>query len=408
MLAEITIAGMTGAYAAALCAEWRRHRGFLARIPIRIHVNGTRGKSTTTRLIAAGLRAGGISTIAKTTGTTPRMILPDGSERPIIRPGDPMIREQIGVIEMASRYGVQAVVLECMAVTPENQWICEHKIIQSQIGVITNVRLDHCDIMGGRLDQIASCLANTIPRGGKLVTAETEYVGILEDRAESLGAVVHRASPEKVSEDDLAGFDYAPFRENVAVALEVCGLLGVDRNRALRGMQKALPDPGALQACKCEFGEKRIVFVNALAANDITSTRQIWDVITAQYAGAKKVLLLCSRRDRLARNADFVQALCSGWDFDLLILTGESTAVIRRCLISRGVARAKIIDLGRDLPAFAPGDVVSRLGAESVVVAAGNIVGLGETIANFFFERGVHERLHPDTVAGISSLSHPV
>ena len=37
-------------------AAWR-HRRHLRSVPIRIHVAGTRGKSTTTRLIAAGLRA---------------------------------------------------------------------------------------------------------------------------------------------------------------------------------------------------------------------------------------------------------------------------------------------------------------------------------------------------------------
>jgi len=37
--------------------EMQRHRSMLRRIPMRIHVNGTRGKSSVTRLIAAGLRA---------------------------------------------------------------------------------------------------------------------------------------------------------------------------------------------------------------------------------------------------------------------------------------------------------------------------------------------------------------
>ena len=45
------------------------HRLYLKRITIRIHVNGTRGKSSVTRLIAAGLREGDITTCAKTTGT---------------------------------------------------------------------------------------------------------------------------------------------------------------------------------------------------------------------------------------------------------------------------------------------------------------------------------------------------
>ena len=37
--------------------EYWRHQRNVKAIPIRIHVNGTRGKSSVTRLIAAGLRA---------------------------------------------------------------------------------------------------------------------------------------------------------------------------------------------------------------------------------------------------------------------------------------------------------------------------------------------------------------
>ncbi len=62
------------------------HRRRLAQIATRIHVNGTRGKSSVARLIAAGMRAGNIRTCCKTTGTLPRMILPDGTEYPVFRP----------------------------------------------------------------------------------------------------------------------------------------------------------------------------------------------------------------------------------------------------------------------------------------------------------------------------------
>ena len=50
--------------------ESRMHQIALSKIPIRIHINGTRGKSSVTRLIAAGLRSHGIKTFAKTTGSS--------------------------------------------------------------------------------------------------------------------------------------------------------------------------------------------------------------------------------------------------------------------------------------------------------------------------------------------------
>src|SRR3954471_10732401 len=70
-------------FVACLLGMWlsaRRHRVHMRGVPVRIHVGGTRGKSTTTRLIATGLRAGGVRVLAKTTGSEPRLILPDGSE----------------------------------------------------------------------------------------------------------------------------------------------------------------------------------------------------------------------------------------------------------------------------------------------------------------------------------------
>jgi hypothetical protein len=54
--------------------------------------SATRGKSGTTRLIAAGLRASGARVLAKTTGSKPRLVFPDGSEREIPRPGPASIR----------------------------------------------------------------------------------------------------------------------------------------------------------------------------------------------------------------------------------------------------------------------------------------------------------------------------
>src|SRR5690606_34989028 len=101
--------------------EHYRHMENLRRIPIRIHVNGTRGKSSVTRLIAAALREAGLLTCAKTTGTLARMILPDGREVPIFRPAGANIIEQGRIVGAAAAYGAQALVVECMALQPELQ-----------------------------------------------------------------------------------------------------------------------------------------------------------------------------------------------------------------------------------------------------------------------------------------------
>ena len=116
------------------------HNKAISKIPIRIHINGTRGKSSVTRLIAAGLRNGGIKTFAKTTGSSPRFIDDDGNDHVIQRFRPASIGEQIRMIGKFSRQSPDAIVMECMAVQPQYQWVSEHKILQSNYGVLTNVR----------------------------------------------------------------------------------------------------------------------------------------------------------------------------------------------------------------------------------------------------------------------------
>ena len=63
-----------------LIAIWsssvRQHKQRLEQLDVRVHVNGIRGKSTVTRLVASVLREGGFVTVAKTTGSAARVIGP--------------------------------------------------------------------------------------------------------------------------------------------------------------------------------------------------------------------------------------------------------------------------------------------------------------------------------------------
>lgn len=115
-------------------SEFFIHQKRVYSIPIRIHVNGTRGKSSVTRLIGSALSEAGIKTITKVTGTFPRLILDDGTETEIFRKTGANIIEQLSVIKLASERKVEAVVLECMALEPQYQEITETKMIHATIG----------------------------------------------------------------------------------------------------------------------------------------------------------------------------------------------------------------------------------------------------------------------------------
>src|SRR5690606_29407970 len=85
------------------------HRRRCVAVPVRIHVAGSRGKTTTARLIGAALRAAGRRVLVKTTGTDPILIGPDGSESPWRRWTPPGISEQIRFFRHANRIGADAV-----------------------------------------------------------------------------------------------------------------------------------------------------------------------------------------------------------------------------------------------------------------------------------------------------------
>ena len=157
---------LLGALAVTICLagiiEFKLHQRALSSIPLRIHVNGTRGKSSVTRLVAAGLREGGLKTFAKTTGTAPRVIDSNGLDRIIHRLRLPSIGEQVRLIDYFSKENPDAIVMECMAVQPQYQWISEHQMVKSHIGVITNVRPDHLDEMGPTEKDVAMSLCLSI------------------------------------------------------------------------------------------------------------------------------------------------------------------------------------------------------------------------------------------------------
>ncbi len=376
--------------AALLALEARRHRQNLAAIPIRVHVNGTRGKSSVTRLIAAGLRAGGLRTIAKTTGTKPRYIMADGTEQEIIRAGKPGVIEQVRIIRRARDQNASALVIECMAVKPDSQKIAEEKLVRSTVGVITNVRADHLDEMGPTVGHVAEALANTVPFGGVLFTAERENLEPLCRRAQKRSTAVIVSRHEAITGTMMTDFTYFEHRENVALALSVTSWFGVDPMVALRGMHNATPDPGALRVHHITAFGTPITFVNAFAANDPDSYKIIWDRLEPwRHDGAKMIALITCRKDRISRAEQLAHLIVNGVEADQYFICGQSTHTVYQAAIGMGMDRTRVHDYGGHDAAAIFESVLEVANKHPVtVVGLGNIVGLGEQLANYFQHRG--------------------
>jgi poly-gamma-glutamate synthase PgsB/CapB len=363
--------------------EQAKHFDNLRHVPIRIHVNGIRGKSTVTRLIGGALREGGLRTLTKTTGKAARLIDSDGKETPIVREGRPNIREQVDIMNLAMNQRMDALVIECMAIQPELQRVSEHKMIQATIGVITNIRADHLDVLGPTLDDVAGHLSNTIPRNGMLITADKKYLKVFEQAAEKIGTQVMEADPEEIDDDTLQKFSYLNFKENVAVALNVARMLGIPDDVAIRGMLKARPDPGLMTIQKTEISGTGFTFINAFGVNDKDSTTVVFrELVRRGYFEGKTIVgLFHARGDRISRTVDFGQAMVRDMEFENLVLVGQMTNLFVLEAAKADYSIERIVDLGNVKGSAVIDEMVkiarenARGGRETVFFGCGNMVG---------------------------------
>ena len=343
-----------------------------------IHINGIRGKSTVSRLIDAGLRAGGYKVFTKTTGTSPRIINTNAKEFEINRQGKANIREQISVITWANKEKAEVLILECMAVKPELQYVCENKILKSDIVAITNVREDHLDEMGDSLDKIADSLSNTIPKKATFFTADKNYFNFFKNRCEDKNT---RAFLSKNIKNEYWEID---FPNNIALAMDICKYLNVDEKIALEGMRTYHKDPGSLKVLtylnKKNF---RIFFVNTLAANDPDSTEIILDrVCIKTYWNNERYLLVNNRADRLSRLKQFVNFTIKFENrFDKILISGENKNLFYKYLLKNRIDKNRIIILSDE-------KYFENIEDDSLIFAVGNICRLGKKLVDYFEERG--------------------
>lgn len=280
------------------------------KIPLRINVNGIRGKSTATRFITAILEEAGYEVIGKTTGTSARMIV-WGQEDEIEIKRKALganIIEQVSVLKKAVEMGAEALVCECMAVKPEYQEIYQQEIIQANITVITNVVEDHLDEMGPTTDQIAWAFAKTIPENGILVITEGEYARYFKREAIKRHTKVICIDPEIVEDEYIEKFPYIVFKNNCAIGLGVAKALGIDQETAKKAMLQAHPDPGVAQVVRISKNDKKCWLANAFAANEPVSSLEILNgIISSELTEEPPILILCCRDDRVDRTHQFVK-----------------------------------------------------------------------------------------------------
>lgn len=338
-----------------------------------IHVNGIRGKSTVARLIDAGLRAGGFRVFCKTTGTVPMIIGTDNTARPLRRRGRANIKEQLDMLRLAAQEEAQILVLECMAVDPALQRVAQHEMVRADIGVITNVRLDHTAEMGETLEEICDSLSNTIPKDGILFTADEQFFSQIARNGKQLGCRTELAR----SKGTEPGFE---FPENLALALSVCRHLGVAEETALKGMLHYQRDPYALSLYRLPSGG---VFVNGLSINDPQSTQLVYERLAKRFGWDSRelILLINNRPDRGYRTEHMVMVAQALQPTQVWLLGASQRTAARAILKKAPQLEIRRFSHAGELP-------LDQIPRGKVVFAVGNVAGPGHEVMRRVREEG--------------------
>jgi len=371
----------------------------LKRVPVRVGVTGTRGKSSVTRLVAGALRESGTRVLAKTTGSRAVLIYPDGAEREIKRRGPPTVLEQKRVVRLAARLGARALVIEMMSVREECLSAESRLLIRPKVLIVTNVRLDHVDLMGETRDEIAACMAAAFPRNGIVVIPEEEVLPIFTERAAALGTklVVARKDREGAADPGTRA-EAGVFAKNLRLAVEVARVLGVDDAPARRGMSVSKPDFGSLRAWDAPDGGsgRPMGFINAFAANDPDSTQEALAGILEDpgFSGRTVLGLLNLRWDRGDRTLQWARSFEEG-AFDVFervaIIGGPARAFVRRVGRTQAGRNGRFLVLGERSPERIFRRLAALSAGPALVVGLGNIGGPGVAIVEHWERKG---RIH--------------
>ncbi len=362
----------------------------LKRVPLRICITGTRGKSSVARMLASVLRRSGRTVLAKTTGSEARYILPDGGERDVPRRGAASILEQKRLVTLAARLRADCVVAEIMSLRPETHRVEAQLLLRPHILAVTNVRPDHIEVMGENRADIATVLASTICRGTAVflpgdvprdpfLARVRRHAGRPVDVLPGEAADLCAAAPE---------LGRAEFSEDLDLVCAIARHLGIPDRTILEGIRETRHDAGRLRISvyRKPGSPHTFYLVNAFAANDPESTSRalskVRDLLSSAAGNIVGVLNL--RDDRVPRTLQWVEALngtAAGW-FSQVFLAGKYPPAIRRRLPSA-------VALGHPPPQEMTKTILSSMqDRDGVVFGFGNFAGAGKLLSAHWAEVG--------------------
>ncbi|MFA5815538.1 MAG: poly-gamma-glutamate synthase PgsB [Bacteroidales bacterium] len=385
MTGFIMLLGLSSLFLIYLAVESVVYNRRIKRIPLRITVSGTRGKTSIVRTLASVFRANGIRVLAKTTGSEAMYILPDGSLEKISRKGLTTILEQKRLIAKAVKLDVECIITEIMSIHPDNHRVETHKLIKPGLTILSNFRADHTDVVGESLQEISELFVNDIFPGSKIIIPEeelNEYIrkGIQQNKA---GLILAKTGisdelklPEKVHQQQI--------QTNLDTIVAAARYQGIPDESIIRGILDTSLDIGQLGIFRFETDYRKVWFVNIFAANDPVSTLQIIrktsEILAPEIPGTPEIIgLLALRSDRGERSRQWLNYLGSeGKDlFSRLYVSGIHSAIFARKLNNCEKLR-------NNNPEMITRHIIESTNGDAIVFGIANIHGLGTNLVDYW------------------------
>jgi gamma-polyglutamate synthase len=349
----------------------------VGRIKIRVHVNGTRGKSSVTEYIAAGLRCAGYNTVSKITGVVPTVFFSNTVFQTVNRKGPARVQEQIKIINLTVRNVSEALVLECMSISPELQRM-ESRIFKPHIYVITNIREDHLEQMGETIDQEVESICSAIPKDSLVVTSEKRYLKEITSFACLRNSKV--ISTESLDDNLSFQIPLGVFESNVTLAVKVCEILKIDSIKAFHSIcDYAVKKKSAMIDLK--VGDFNVKFLDGFSVNDVQSASDFLNYWQNKLRAFKDMIILLNvRADRPLRSVEFANWLSNLENIKNIILVGSHALKTKKLMCQFGIQQDKIITWSKKEINNVSVNLQTLITEDTVVLGIGNISGDGFTI----------------------------
>lgn len=297
----MAVAAMWGLWVAWSAAEERLATRRLAAIRHRVLCGGIRGKSSLTRLVHAGLRAAGLEALGRVTGGVPTLLLPDGSEHPQRRRGPANIREVRALLGSRLARGIDAAVIENMAIEPELQGVVARRFLRPTLQMLACDATDHLETLPADRNLRAAAILDGLDPKAPLAVANFPENKALVDLAMARGFHLVDSAEDEMASDHV---EQVHLRPHIAPLAE-CAISGLRHLNCLTAEScNAVNSKAARlqQFSVFQLGES--AWVNLMAANDPESTRRLMAGVMALDQSkhfSRRLILFNHRRDRPLR-----------------------------------------------------------------------------------------------------------